>query len=312
MAIRCDFCEASRTANLARESGLSIDLNRALAPEARPDILVRSSTGDPLFVIEVVVTHAPEPPALDVFSRLRLPVIAVRPTWETLDGFRDGLDGLDACAGAPTPGTVGLLSDCRLPRHLAAEAEGLRPCAACGADSRVLTLEVVDAMCHRCSNRSRALDVHLHENGRRVAVAAGTRELSGIAAVAREMNVFLKERYSKRAGVPYLANICACGAFQGDNFVYEGFSSGQTYETDLATPVRHYEVCRSGHWRLLAKRPWPPDSSVLRRVGARGLCGRAAGLFDDAEPLASVKFIDPSIVSPRDIARAIVYGRLKF
>ena len=312
MVIRCDFCDASRLADLARESGLIVDLNRAVAPEARPDILVRSSTGEPLFVIEVVVTHAPEPSALDAFKRLRLPVIAVRPTWETLEGLRDGLVGLDAKVGAPTPGSVGLLSDCRLPRHLGADSEELRPCAECGADSRVLTLEVVDAKCHRCSSQSRALDVHLDNDGRRVAVAAGAKELSGITAVAREMNVVLEERYSKRADVSYLANICACGAFQGDNFVYEGFSSEQTYETDLATPVRHYEVCRSGHWRLLAERPWPSDSRVRRRVGARGLCGAEAGIFDNAESLMSVKFFDPSTVSPLDIARALIYGRRKF
>ncbi len=312
MVIWCDFCDASRRADLARGSELSVDLNRAVAPEARPDVLVRSASGDPLFVIEVVVTHAPELSALDAFKRLRLPVIAVRPTWESLEGLRDGLGGLDAKAGAPTPGSVGLLSDCRLPRHLGPDTEELRPCGECGADSRALALEVVDAECHRCSSRSRALDVHVHDHGRRVAVAAGAKELSGITAVAREMNVNLEERYSKMASVSYLANICGCGAFQGDNYVYEGFSPEQTYETDLATPVRHYEVCRAGHWRLLAERPWLPDSRVRRRVGARGLCGAEAGIFDDAESLMSVEVFDLSSVSPRDIARALIWGQRKF
>lgn len=311
MAITCDHCDAGRMANLAREPGLSVDVDRAVAPEARPDILVRprSGAGDALFVVEVIVTHAPEEPALEAFKRLGLRVITVRPTWDALEGLRDGLDALEAGDGAPKPGSVGLLSECRLPRHLTDEAEQFRRCAECGADARVLTLEVAEARCYRCSGRARVLDVHLREDGRRVAVAAGAEELKGVAAVARVMNVRLEKRFSKTAGANYLANVCQCGAFLGDNFIYEGFSSRESYETDLTTPVRHYEVCRAGHWRLLAERRWPPGSTALRSLGARGLCGDRAGVFEEAEPLVSVTEFDNSADAARAMARFMTWGR---
>ena len=138
---------------------------------------------------------------------------------------------------------------------------------------------------------------------------AGASELLEVTAVAKEMGVLLEQRYSRMAGTAYLANICRCGALLGDNFVYAGFSSSENYETDLTTAVRHYEVCRDGHWRLLAERRWPPDSGAMRRTEARGLCGSWAGVFDEAEPLVSVKKIDTSTVSALDIARAFAFGR---
>ncbi len=309
MAIKCDHCDVGRMADLAREPGLSVDVDRAVAPEARPDILVRSGAGDTLFVVEVIVTHAPEESALEAFKRLGLRVIAVRPTWDALEGLREGLDALEAVDGAPKPGSTGLLSECRLPRHLADEAEHLRPCGECGADARVLTLEVAETRCYRCSGRARVLDVHLREDGRRVAVAAGAVELRGVAAVAREMNVRLEKRNSKAAGTSYLANVCQCGALLGDNFIYEGFSSTESYETDLTTPVRHYEVCRAGHWRLLAERRWPPESTAWRDLGARGLCGDRAGVFEEAKPLVSVTAFDNSADAARAIAHFMTWGR---
>ena len=75
MAIMCDDCDAGRMADLAREPGLSVDVNRAVSPEARPDLLVRSSSGEPLFVIEVIVTHAP---ADSEGSRTPVPIDSVQ------------------------------------------------------------------------------------------------------------------------------------------------------------------------------------------------------------------------------------------
>lgn len=299
MAIVCDFCSAGRMADLARDHALTVDENRALSAEARPDILVRGSNREPSFVVEVVVTHEPEKPALDAFRAQGLPVIVVKPTWETIEGLRDGLEALIPHDGLGPQGTVGLLSGCRLPRHLSEADEQLCACSRCGAEARVLTLEVSMTSCYRCLHRARVLDVHIRRHGVREMITASASELRGIATIAREMGVRLDHRYSKAAGTKYWMNVCACGASLGDNFVYDGFSSREEYEPDLATPVRHYEFCRSGHWKLLFDRPWVLPATAGRRFGARGVCGDSAGLFDETEPLVQLRTFE----HPDDLAR---------
>jgi hypothetical protein len=301
MAIVCDFCSAGRMADLAKDQGLTVDENRALGADARPDILVRSSTGDPSFVVEVVVTHEPEMGALDAFRAQGLPVIVVKPTWEAIEGLREGFDALVPHDGLGPEGTVGLLSPCRLPRHLVENDEQLRACSQCGADARVLTLEVSTTSCYRCLSHARVLDVYVRRYGVREMITASASELTGVATIARTMGVRIDHRYSKTAGSGYWMNACACGAPLGDNFVYEGFSSREEYEPDLATPVRHYELCRSGHWTLLAERTWMLPATAGRRFGARGVCGDSAGVFERDEQLVQIH----SFESSDDLAREL-------
>jgi hypothetical protein len=311
MAIVCDFCDAGRMADLARDHGLSVGVNRALGIEARPDILVRSNAGEAAYVVEVVVTHAPEKPALEAFRVRGLPVIVVKPTWEAIEGLREDLDVLDARDGPGEPGTAALLSLCRLPRHLTEVDERIRPCAECGTGARTLTLEVSSALCwgKACSRRARVLDVHVRRYGAREMIDAGAAELKGIQAVAREMGVRLEHRYSKIAETKYWMNVCDCNAPLGDTFIYDGFSSNEAYEPDLATPVRRYELCRNAHWTLLAERTWVPPAFAGRRIGARGTCGDRAGIFDEEGPLVRVQtFEHPDDVS-RQLARFMVWGK---
>lgn len=311
MAIVCDFCDAGRMADLARDHGLSVEENRALSAETRPDILVRSADGDPAYVVEVIVTHAPEKPALEAFRARNLPVIAVKPSWETIEGLRDGLEVLEAHDGLGEPGTVGLLSPCQLPRHLDDEDEEIRACVECGAEARILTLEVSGAPCWRraCSRMTRVLDVHVRRYGAREMIAAGALELKGIYSVAREMGVRLEQRYSKTAGTTYWMNVCDCNASLGDAFVYDGFSSKEAYEPDLATPVRRYELCRNGHWTLLTERPWVLPAMAERKYGARGTCGDRARIFDQDEPLVRVQFFEHPDDLSRQLARFMTWGR---
>jgi len=311
MAIVCDFCDAGRMADLARDHGLSVEENRALSVEARPDILVRSTDGEPAYVVEVIVTHAPEKLALEAFRVRNLPVIVVKPTWEAMEGLRDGLEVLDAHDSLGEPGTVGLLSPCRLPRHLSEEDERIRACVECGADARVLTLEVSSGSCwgRGCSRLARVLDVHIRRYGAREMIAAGAAELKGIGAVAREMGVRLEQRYSKTAEATYWMNVCGCNASLGDTFIYDGLSSKEAYEPDLATTVRRYELCRNGHWTLLAERLWAHSSMAGRKIGAQGTCGDRAGIFDEDEPLVHVQtFEHPHDVS-RQLARFMTWGK---
>lgn len=310
VAFVCNFCDATHMFDLAKEHGLSVAENRALSSDARPDILVRHASGQPAYVVEVVVTHAPEEPALETYRERNLPVIVVKPTWEAIEGLRDGLEALTPCEGLGDAGTVGLLSSCRLPRHLGEEEEGCESCSQCGSDARVLTVEVSTSPCWRrgCSRQVRVFDVHVRQYGVREMIAPSASELKGVQEIARELGVRLEHRYSKVAGTKYWMNVCECNAPLGDNYVYNGFSSNEFYELDFATPVRHYRLCRSGHWNLLFERPWTLPATAGRRVGARGLCGDWAGIFDEVEPLVRVQTFEHTDDLTRQLARFMTRG----
>lgn len=88
----CEVCREARIGNLAKHTGGSVDVNKALS-EARPDLLVRDAQGRARFVVEVIVTHEPEPAAMAVFERARLPVVRLWPMWDVIEDLRGGLVG---------------------------------------------------------------------------------------------------------------------------------------------------------------------------------------------------------------------------
>ena len=68
MPISCSFCDVNRQGNLARDRGLMVTVDRQLSNGIRPDLLIASDEGKPRYIIEVVVTHAPEEAATSPFS----------------------------------------------------------------------------------------------------------------------------------------------------------------------------------------------------------------------------------------------------
>jgi hypothetical protein len=308
--IVCEFCDASRLGNLSRTVGLSIEIDRHLTDAVRPDILVRTADGSPAFAVEVIVTHEPEEGALSAYRSLDIPVIAVYPSWETLEGLRTGLDHLTPRQGFEVVGAVGLMSRCRFPRHLEPEDAEPRPCPVCAVESRVVTAEVATGQCWspQCGGRVRVLDVYAIDRGKRVLIAAGASDLTGIAKIARELGVQLGYRNSKPTGTSYFMNICACGAPSGDNYVYDG-ALGEKYVPSVTDLVGRYIVCRAGHWTHLTTKDWPVDVVLGRPSWGRGLCGSQAGLLvtDQEQPVSEQHISDPAATT-KYLARVMAWG----
>ena len=285
----CTPCRAARTGNLAAP-GLDVTVDRQLADGIRPDLLGRVGDRE-LFVIEVVVTHAPEPAALDLYADHDLSVVVLRPTWETLERFAAGFHA-DLRATSPgQAGTYEIVSRCRFPRHV---EPGPVTCPTCDRPARRLTAEVSTLRCWRrgCGADVRVLDLYDRTDAAAAMLAASCPDLPDLDQLAQELDVRLAWRHSKQAQGPYLMHLCPrCKATQGDNFLY---TSGPTPSLDA--PVVHLTACPD-HLTVWDRRRWPTGSTVERDLpagGARsvvGLVGEPPGLFAKTEPLVQMRTV---------------------
>lgn len=301
--LSCEHCDASREGNLARDPECTVEIDRPLSNAIRPDILVRGGDGTPRYVIEVIVTHAPEDAALAEYRRHDLPVIAVRPTWDKMESFRSGLTELEPHHNSSDGASLDLLGRCRFPRHLESEDGDIRPCRTCQQRARLVTLEVSEMACwsRSCTRRVRVLDTYALIDGERVLVAASASDLHSSPAIARELGVHLEMRYSKMAGMSYLANVCECGALCGDNFAYGGYGN-QECTPIPGEGVHRYVVCAAGHWTAGPVHLWPEGIHLGRAMRGQGLTGGVSGVLEESSYDASISV---TIGEVRDIARTM-------
>jgi hypothetical protein len=297
----CEQCDAAREGNLARDPECTVEVDRPLSNAIRPDILVRGGDGTPRYVIEVVVTHAPEDAALTEYRTHDLPVIVVRPSWDRIGGFRKGLTELEPYHLTTEEASLDVLGRCHFPRHIEHEEGILRPCPTCELPARLVALEVSEMACwsRGCTRRTRVLDTYALLDHERVLVAAGAGDLHSSSAVARELGVRLEMRESKMAGTRYLANICECGALCGDNFAYGGFG-GQECTPIVSDGVHRYVVCTAGHWTPISARHWPAGITLKRTMHGKGLTGEVSGVLEAPRNEASVSVTNAEV---KDIAR---------
>lgn len=278
--VPCVDCEIVKRGNLGKHTGLTIDQDRVLQDGIRPDILVRSHSGTPLYVIEVVVTHAPDPAAHALYQRLELPVIMVSPEWQSLEMLRTGLHheiGEDPRNPQSVGARVSYQVDgyqCRSPRHFDYDDELI--CPICESTARRLAVEIATSKCYRCEVPFAILDFVERTSDRLRRIAAGCADLKGVHVIAADYGVTLRDTYSQTTQSRYLAHHCRNGHFQGDNFIYR--NEGAVARDQ---PVQHVQVCRNGHWNKEgAPIPWPPDVEPQRVRDTAGLWGTSAGLFE--------------------------------
>lgn len=272
--VSCERCGVEAEGNLARHTDYTIDLDKVLADGIRPDLLVRSGPDRrPRYVIEVVVTHAPEPAALAAYAKHRLPVVTVWPTWETLPQIRDGLTAPHRRRTGS--GLFDVTGACRSSRH---HEPGTTTCTQCSKPARAVSVEIASAECYRCQRTVRVLDIIDCSDERLELIAASCPDLRNVKPVAADRNVALYWANSQAAGGSYLMHHCECGAKQGDNFLY-----ASTVPTDTAEPGKAGRVCQMGHWQFDRIAKWPTGARVQRPLPARGLVGERSGLFQSPE-----------------------------
>lgn len=311
----CPTCRAGRTGDLALKEALTTSIDQVLQDGIRPDVLV-SAGGSDLYVIEVVVTHAPEPAALEVFARRGLPVLVIRPTWEMLGELRTGLVAARMRPDSSEPGSYEMVGRCTMPRHV----DSAQPisCEQCDAPALHLTVETSTLSCwsDRCGKADvRVMDLYTVGVRGRQLLAASAPGLEPPAWLVKRAGARLSVRHSQTAGGRYLMHQCnTCGAPQGDNYLYRGLGEAPT--VDISRPVHHVVLCQTGHWTDLGSRTWPAGSVAERPpAAATGTCGDPPGPFDledDRDGLVSVQRVGgPDGMSVRQaINRMMGLGRM--
>ena len=190
---QCTECCDIHEGNLLKHAA-TVKLEPDLGP-ARPDVLLVDAQDKPIAAIEVVVAHPLEDTTRSFYREMGIAVVEVSlKTYEASDALRD-LAKLNATA----------VSLCT------------RPKCSCGKPLSRKTLHVVSGPCYRCKKPMKISFVD------REGYVYGPREFSKCEIeIALKSGCLLKKRFSKTMRESYLANICeACGAFAGENYLYE-------------------------------------------------------------------------------------------
>ncbi|MEQ9164199.1 MAG: competence protein CoiA family protein [Ilumatobacter fluminis] len=249
----CGGCEDDRVVNLATDRVTAAVVEQNLG-DVQPDIALLDADKSVRVVVEVVVTHWPEPAALDWYQANSIGVLCVEPGWDTLTDLRSEFTA--AAAHHMT---------CRGWRHPHQPAN--RTCQ-CGQPLRSLRFEIAHGgTCWRdgCKRPLPALDViEVFPDDSQHALRASDPTLVGIAHQARALGLQLRENSSKTENRRYLMHHCpACGAKAGDYFQYE-HSADMTLVA--GSEVRHLTMCAAGHWEVM-RASRVPDVPPTRIVG---------------------------------------------
>ena len=95
----CEDCGQDVSANVAL-AGRTIAAERSVVEGTRSDVVIDRGEKPPL-IIEVVVSHDPEPATLDRYQQAGVPVFVVEVTWPTVDRLAQGVNA-DEVFGVPS------------------------------------------------------------------------------------------------------------------------------------------------------------------------------------------------------------------
>lgn len=279
--VRCTRCDTERPGDLARWAGGSVAVDRVFRDGVRPDLLILDGSNQPRFVVEVIVSHAPEEQSLSVYRSAGLPVITVWPTWETIIRLRDGLGADDyrriewLRSAYREVGIYSIVDPpCNHPRH---SHEGLVSCQTCDNSARLMGIELAQVTCWKCHRLVPVLDVVDHSGSSLRSFAASDASVVGLGQISRSLGVDLRMDHSRTASTDYLMHHCRhCGAKQGDFFCY----GSEAPTVSPGAPIRYFTACPDGHWIKTGERSWdgwPPQRRVPKATGDLwGMAGSSA------------------------------------
>ena len=200
---KCHYCGEQHAGDLVRKAA-SAKLEQDLE-QVRPDVLLVDIGDKPIAAIEVVVTHAPEPEAMQFYLAKRLGLLIVELNSESqLDALRD-LRSLSAQFG-----TVCLRRKCPKCAH------PLMPSPVC----------VVTSDCYRC-RQPMQIAFRFEKGGFDGPEAFSDEDI----ARARKEGCILQTRFSHTVQRAYLASVCgACHAFLGQHYLIDHAYTADTPE----------------------------------------------------------------------------------
>lgn len=205
----CQYCTDNHKGNLLkkiREVKLEYNLGAC-----RPDIALLDVEGNVFGVIEIVVTHKPEPKVLNYYKENNIILIQI--------DLKDDRDVLLIDKKLEHPDYVDL---CFNPR-----------CKKCNNYLQVKQMIIIEGSCWKC-NRPMKIAAIQSKNGGAIRNISNNLKPSNFTRdeiqFARSKGVLLNNNYSKTVNKKYLSNTCSnCNSFAGDHFLFTQYIAPANY-----------------------------------------------------------------------------------
>lgn len=204
----CEKCYEHHTGNLLKKATKVVteyDLG-----VCKPDIALLDNNGKVVIVIEVVVTHRPEPEVLEYYEKHKIACLQI-----VVDDFID-CDRIEEKLSSPN--NVNL---CPNPT-----------CGKCGQVMHNVKMVTVTTECWKC-NQEMKVAMLVADNGREILSPSEFNEEE--ISIAKSLGVNIAKRYSKTVKDSYVANVCGhCNAFVGDFYMHEYYYLPHDDEVDMS------------------------------------------------------------------------------
>lgn len=192
---RCKKCYEEHKGNLlktAKKVVIEYDLG-----VCKPDIALLDKNGKVRIVVEIVVTHKPEPEVLKYYEEKNIVCLQIN-----VDDFSD-CDNIEKKLSRPSE-----MSTCPNPI-----------CQECGNRKNTRTLITTTASCWSCGQRMKIAMILVGDDSSAIPPSDFNEQEINIA---KSLGVNITKKYSNITRNSYLANTCEhCNNFIGDNHMYK-------------------------------------------------------------------------------------------
>ena len=203
----CNECSNRHSGNLLRKAK-SVCLEYTL-DNCRPDIVLLDNDGKAVIVIEVVVTHSPEPEVLEYYKRKGIGCLQFNVSdYNDCEHIEDKLSRPDSVNLCPTP-----------------------ICKKCGQKMNIAKMFIVDSCCWKCKRNMKIAMIDMDNHG---LISSPNKFTEEEVRLANENGVFLTMNYSRQIKKSYLANTCKhCKAYIGEFFIHNYYCMPHEKEIEL-------------------------------------------------------------------------------
>lgn len=202
----CGKCEEEHSGNLLKKA-VRVETEYDLGI-CQPDIALFDKDGKVVIVVEIVVTHKPEPEVMQYYDENKIACLQIQ-----VDDFPD-CDRIEEKLSHPDKMNI-----CPNPR-----------CKKCGRVMHHVQMVTIASNCWKCG-REMKIAMLFTKNGQHVFSAADFNDED--IKIANSLGANIKQCYSKTVNESYLANVCKhCNAFVGEFYMHEYYYEPHEMESE--------------------------------------------------------------------------------
>lgn len=205
---RCEKCYEIHSGNLLKKAVTVVtEYNLDVC---KPDIALLDINGKVVIVIEVVVTHRPEPEVLEYYDKHKIACLQiVVGDFDDCDCIKEKLSNPNCVNICPNP-----------------------TCEKCGEKMHYVKMVTVTTECWRC-NQAMKVAMLVADNGREILSPSEFNEEE--ISIAKSLGSNIAKRYSKTVKDSYVANVCGhCNTFVGGFYMHEYYNLPHDNEIGLS------------------------------------------------------------------------------